>query len=240
MPDLLCYRSPPSECAYFPERQMIALVADVSAGLTKADFSDMMRMGFRRQGCTIYRPHCDACAECISVRVPVAKFSPSRTQRKTWRKNQDLQAKFVEKTMTCEQFDLFKRYQNVRHARDNYSHFELEKWYRVLITETNTVTHVVEFRDAAERLLMVSVIDELDHGLSALYTFYDPDFPARSLGTFSILWQMDLASRWALDYIYLGYWIRDCDNMRYKDRFQPLEYWLGVRWSAHCPRRDGE
>lgn len=232
MPYLLCYRSPPSECAYFPERQMVALVADVSLGLTKEDFSDMMRMGFRRQGRTIYRPHCDSCAACVSVRVPVLQFSPSRTQRKTWRKNQDLQAQFVAKAMSNEQFELFKRYQQSRHAKDNYSSFELEKWYRVLITETETVTHVVEFRDEGGRLMLVSVIDELDHGLSALYTFYDPDFPARSLGTFAILWQIDLATRWQLDYVYLGYWIRDCANMRYKDRFQPLEYWQGLRWSA--------
>lgn len=238
MESILCYRTEAHDCGYFADRQAVTLVVDPSIAVTQQFFSDCMRLGFRRQGFQIYRPHCGSCSACISVRIPVDAFSPNRTQRKVLKQHLDLKAEFVEMKLRDEQFSLFKRYQSLRHhdANSPYLEHELEAWYYSLVMETPVKTYLVEFRDASQQLVMMSAIDQLDDGLSAFYTFFDPEMSARSFGTYSILWQIEMARRWRLSYVYLGYWIADCRKMSYKQNFQRLEYWNGLTWSHEIPK----
>lgn len=219
----------PHNCSYLPGEQATTLFVDPSTTIDARIYSQLSVIGFRRSGPHLYRPHCVACNACVPARVNVEHFRASRNQRRILQRNADLQVREVQRIDTPEHFDLYSRYIEDRHRdgdmyppdRDQFNSFLTREW---------GCTRFVEFRDAA-RLLAVAVLDQLDNGLSAIYTFFDPGQAPRSLGTYVILWQIDHARRLGLPALYLGYWIRNCRKMNYKTKFRPIELLVNGKWT---------
>ncbi|GMV40188.1 MAG: hypothetical protein AMXMBFR64_19040 [Myxococcales bacterium] len=222
------YITAPHECSYLPDRTATTLFADPDVAVGTRMYSMLAEHGFRRSGRNVYRPQCKGCTECVSVRVDAGRFEPSKTQRRIWRRNQDLTARVLPAEFREEHFSLYKKYMQGRHAGGSMDSGDQTRYSDFLISPY-VETLFVELRDK-DRLLCVAVVDELTSGLSAVYTFFDPDEQARSLGTQAVLWQLAEARRRGLPWVYLGYWIRGCRKMRYKDAFRPFEGYRGARW----------
>lgn len=226
------YLSLPYPCSYLPEQRATTLFIDPHHRVSRALFDEYTRRGFRRSGDLVYRPHCQHCQACVSVRVAARRFRPNRSQRRVWRRNQDLVVVEREAGFQREHFELYLRYQAGRHPGSSMNNPSPGLYADFLLSEFAD-TRFVEFRrpDGGRRLLAVAVMDRLSDGLSAVYTFYDPRARRRGLGTFAILWEIDAARRAGLDWVYLGYWIAGCDKMDYKVRFRPLERYRDGRWT---------
>lgn len=220
------YTSPEHACSYLPGRRARTLFGDPSVRLDRHAYSYLADRGFRRSGDYVYQPCCRECAACVSVRIPVNEFEPRRMDRRTWQSNQDLTVTPVVAHYDDTHFALYRKYLQHRHPGGGMDDTDPEQ-YLAFMTCAWMDTLLYEFR-LQERLVAVAVVDPLEHGLSAVYTFYDPELPKRSLGTYAILWEIQETRRLGLDWLYLGYWIKDCDKMRYKERFRPLEaFWRG-------------
>lgn len=224
------YTTAPYPCSYLPEQQARSQVAIPGDLIDASVYSQLVRAGFRRSGLFTYRPHCDRCRACVPVRVRAAEFTPNRTQRRTWRDYQQLQVELMPLSYNEEHYLLYRNYQQSRHAGGGMDEDSREQ-YRNFILKSNVSSFLAEFRDQEGSLKMVSLIDELDDGLSSVYTFFDPD-PRASLGTFNVLWQMALCRKLELPYLYLGYWIGASRKMNYKTRFQPLEGLQDGKWQT--------
>ena len=218
----------PHNCSYLPGEQATTLFVDPSTPIDARIYSQLSYIGFRRSGPHLYRPHCAACNACVPARVPVAGFRANRSQRRILARNSDLQAEVVDDISTDEHFALYSSYISGRHRDGDMYPPDREQFNSFLTREWGT-TRFVEFR-AAGRLLAVAVLDRLENGVSAIYTFYDPAESSRSLGSFVILWQIGLARELGLPAVYLGYWIRNCRKMNYKTRFRPIELLTNGHW----------
>ena len=223
------YATAPYPCSYLPDRAARSQVATPSHLIDSGVYSELVRMGFRRSGAFTYRPYCDRCQACVPVRVPIATFVPSRTQRRTARDHARLKVTRRELGYDTEHYELYLRYQRARHpgggmdqdSREQYQHFLLH---------SNVATDLFEFRDG-DRLQMVSLVDCLQDGLSSVYTFYDAALEGASFGTYSILWQIERCRQLGLAYLYLGYWIEESRKMAYKASFRPVEGLVAGRWT---------
>ncbi|WP_251976794.1 arginyltransferase [Salinicola avicenniae] len=233
--DLRFFLTVPHPCSYLEGREATTLFLDPQESLAPEVYDALTLLGFRRSGSNLYRPHCEACSACISVRIPVDDFIPSRTQRKLMRRNADLTLRLRPVEFNEEHYDLYAAYIRARHA-DGDMHPPSREQYRMFLTRSHPFAKLMEFR-LGDHLIAVAATDLLSHGLSAIYTFFDPDplFERRSLGSYAILSQIELARKRHLPHVYLGYWIRDCQKMRYKGDYQPLEYLNGGRWQRVVP-----
>lgn len=215
-------------CSYLADREVRTVFMDPAQPLTSALYSRLITAGFRRSGNQIYRPGCEHCEACISSRVRVHDFISNKRFARLWKRNQDVQSARVDTPDTPELFELYSRYINARHS-DGDMYPPTREQYREFIAVKTATTSFYTFT-LNDLVVALCVLDELDHGLSAMYTFFDPALGSRSLGAYVILWQIEKARRLNLPYLYLGYWIRDCDKMRYKTDFRPLELLIGAKW----------
>ena len=189
-------------------------------------------MGFRRSGGHIYRPWCEGCGECKSVRVPVAGFNVSKSQKRVLTRNKDLQVSFELPSCADEIYNLYANYIIQRHSDGDMYPPSLEQFENFLCQAPPTSqTRFVCFR-LEQKLLAVAVVDLLPKGVSAIYTFFDPAYEIRSLGRLAVLWQIRWAQSQAMDFVYLGYWIKDCQKMAYKAEYQPLQVFEDLIWQT--------
>lgn len=222
------YLSAPHECPYLPDAQASSLLLDPSATISDQLFSVAIESGFRRSGKTVYRPHCSDCQACKSVKIEVARQKLNRAQRRTLKRNQDVQTLFVEPMFDERHFQLYCRYQSWKHPGDSMDHGDRLR-YEGSLVDSAVRSALLEFY-IDQTLVAVSVVDVAAQGLSAVYTFFEPDLADRSLGRFAVLTLVEKARELELDYVYLGYWIKDCNKMNYKAEYRPLLAYDGSEW----------
>lgn len=223
--------TPLHQCNYLPDRaaRLEFIELQEPQMMPTAIFSQFSRLGFRRSGNHLYRPVCVHCQRCMATRLPVDEFVPNRTQRRLAHRL----ASFSIRTTDCrdaneQHFNLYARYICARHSDGDMYPPSLASFQRFL-QFSFTESFFMEFWDG-ENLVMVAVCDKLNDGISAVYTFFDPDMPQLSLGTLGILAQIEYVKRLNLAYVYLGFWIPDSNKMRYKANFQPIEVLIDGQW----------
>ncbi|HZT88248.1 MAG TPA: arginyltransferase [Stellaceae bacterium] len=223
------------DCPYVTGRAERKLIAELSGREAPVLYDTLSRAGFRRSHRFAYRPACRGCEACVPVRIAVARFAHSRSTRRIRNRNLDLQGRLVAARATPEQYHLFIDYQRSRHAGSDMAAMSYGE-YRGMVEDTPVRTVIAEFRNPAERLVAAALIDTLDDGISAVYSFFDPAEVQRSLGTWGILWLVEQCRRQGLPYVYLGYWIEDSRKMAYKARFPALERLGAEGWRDFAPR----
>ena len=218
--NLNLYLTTEHECGYLPDHKATNLVPDPCVQMSMPLYSQLIELGYRRSGSYTYRPHCNNCRECIPCRIPVARFRPNRSQKRCLQANRDCSIEMINAGFSDEHFSLYRRYINARHADGNMANPQPEDFSHFLYSDWSD-TFFLEFREE-NRLLAVAVCDRLNSGLSAVYSYFEPDQPNRSLGTYCVLKMIEQARRMRLDHLYLGYLIHESQKMQYKQHFRPL------------------
>lgn len=227
--DLQYYITPPHDCSYLDNKSARMVFLDPLHRIDVITLSELSRVGFRRSGDFVYRPECHLCRQCLSCRVPAKEFKMNSMQKKAWKRNQDLTVK-ITPTYQAQtwHYDLYERYINERHADGDMFPPSLDQFEKFLVHSCAESFFLELWKD--DRLMCVSTCDQMDDGLSAVYTFFAPDESKRSLGVFAILKQIEYVKTLQLDYLYLGYWVPHSPKMNYKSQYIPLELLLDGQW----------
>lgn len=230
------YVTAATPCPYLPDREERKVFTELKGKDAAALNESLSRVGFRRSQSVAYRPACEACAECISVRVPVRDFAPHRRMRRILSRNRDLVAGRRVPVVRQEHYELLRRYLAHRHSEGGMADMDIHE-FADMVENSPVETMLVEYRLAGEtgRLVGVALSDLLGDGISMVYSFFDPDEARRSPGTFMILEHIERAARAGLNHIYLGYWIAGSRKMAYKSEFRPLERLGPEGWYRFTP-----
>ncbi len=221
----------PVACPYVTGRAERKLIVELTGPAAAEFYDELSRAGFRRSQGFAYRPACPQCTACVPVRIAVGAFVHSRSTRRVRNANRGLTGKLVAARATPEHYQLFIAYQRARHHESDMAAMSYAD-YRSMVEDTPLRTIIAEFRDGEGGLIGASLLDRLDDGVSAVYSFYDPSLEKRSLGTWSILWLVEECRRQGLPYVYLGYWIGESPKMAYKTRFPGVERLTDTGWMA--------
>ncbi|HKQ43823.1 MAG TPA: arginyltransferase [Rhizomicrobium sp.] len=216
------FLTPGGPCPYLPGKTERKVFARLGGNLAQPLSEALTHSGFRRSQSIAYRPACEGCSACVSVRIRVGAFTPSRNQKRILRRSEDIARAEVAPEATREQFALLRTYLDSRHPGGGMSDMGLFD-YVAMVEETPVETHIVEYRKHDGTLVACALTDKLKDGLSMVYSFFHPGEEARSLGTYMILDHVRAATEAGMPYVYLGYWVRGSDKMDYKIRFAPLE-----------------
>jgi len=225
------YLTIPSPCPYLPDRmeRKIFTQLDPLDGPHLNNY--LTHAGFRRSQNVIYRPACETCRECRSLRVDVQAFKTGKSFKRTLKRNSDLLIETKYAAATDEQFDLLQRYLNHRHAGGGMSSMDFER-YGMMVEECASETEITEFRTPDGTLIAAMLVDHLTDGMSLVYSFFDPTETHRSLGNFMILTHIEMCRVQDMPYLYLGYWVPDSPKMSYKARFGPAEILTYAGWKT--------
>ena len=222
-------------CPYVEGRAERKIIVELPPGEAPSLYNTLSRAGFCRSHRFAYRPACHACQACVPVRIAVARFRHSRSTRRVRNLNRAVAGRLVMPRATIEQYRLFVAYQRSRHSDSDMAAMSFGD-YRSMVEDTPLRTALAEFRDGSGALVAASLVDRLDDGLSAVYSFFAPGLDKQSLGTWSILWLVEECRRHSLAYVYLGYWIGESPKMAYKARFPALERLTQAGWVPFSSR----
>ena len=209
-------------CPYLSNHEARMAILPPDFPLTGPFYGALVRSGFRRSGELVYRTYCEGCKSCIPIRIPVQRFSPNRSQRRAWKQNESLSVEAVPAVFNQEHYRLYLEYQTHRHPDGDMAKSSAEEFIRFLGNPRFDGTIFFEFRRAG-LLVAVSVVDVLDDGFSAVYTFFEPAQQSRGLGVFAVLWQIEEVRRRGGRSVYLGFWIQESKKMAYKSQYRPYE-----------------
>jgi arginine-tRNA-protein transferase len=228
-PPLIFYRTGPMPCPYLSGHNERNLFTELRGVQAQEQHETLIRAGFRRSHHIVYRPACPGCTGCVPVRIVAEQFHPTRSERRILRRNGDLSATLLEPVATDEHYSIFAEYQRNRHGDGEMAAMTFSD-FRAMIEDTVVATQLLEFRSKDGELIAGCLIDRISDAFSAVYSYYDPKEYDRGLGNFMILWLVETAASIGLSYVYLGYWIEDCDKMSYKTRYHPIELLGDAGW----------
>lgn len=225
------YVTTPYKCGYLPNKLAQSLIASPQHLIDADIYNGLIIQGFRRSGKFAYRPHCENCHACIAVRLVLSTFAPTRGQKRAAKQHADLTAQILPLHYNQAHLELYNSYQSLRHHDDNTIEAkDDEEQYRQFLCQSNVESLMIEFRDADNQIKIVSVVDIVQNGVSAVYTFYDALETKASYGTYAIMWLAKWAKSLNLAYLYLGYWVQDSPKMAYKQKFNPQERLIDGEW----------
>lgn len=228
------YVTTPYPCGYIAKNLAQSLIASPHHLVDADVYSALISQGFRRSGKFAYRPHCEQCNKCVPVRIVLDQFTPTRSQKRAYKQHGDLTANILPMGFHQTHFELYTEYQALRHATEDdfkqNADADEEEQYKQFLCMSNVDSQMIEFRDAQNQVKIVSVIDNLKDGNSAVYTFYDATLQKASYGTYAIMWLIDRTKQLNLPYLYLGYWIAESQKMAYKEKFSVQEKLIDGDW----------
>ena len=215
-------------CGYLDDEKAQSLFVHPGYPVTSSIYAQLIEQGFRRSGDEVYAPHCPHCSSCISVRLPVKKFKPSRSQKRCLSKNRATQVIVKPAVFEQSHYDMYLRYQAVRHSDSSMATVSPDE-YLSFLGSSWCNTRFVEFSINNE-LAGVAVIDQFEQAWSAVYTFFEPKFSNYSLGVYAVLWQIEQAYQQQKEFLYMGFWIKTCKKMVYKCDYQPIQLLINKQW----------